>query len=750
MSRSLESVKKSIGSLSTGLKVLGAAFAVRELGDFIKSNLEFVASIGVTAKQVGVTATQLQVYRFAALMAGLANEDLEIGLRKLTLSTGQAALGASKQTKVLEALHLQLKNADGSSVSTSKRLEELADRLSKTSDAGKRAAVEVALFGKAGQRLDPILTKGAAGLRELGKEAQDAGLIIQDNLIEQAHHASVEIGILDAQLKVSVAKEVAENASAIYGLAGALIKVTSAGLSLVSNYPRIASALAGAAVGARFGGLPGAVIGAAGGAIAGKKLADANTDPKFRASELRASLSNLREARTLYHAQPNARHKGNLEAAIANSQYQTGLASSARNARAVGETQNQPNIDIPSFLGGGGGRPKRAPQDRTNQNLKAYQDQSDNLDRQVLQAKRANLYDVQAIAETNRQEVAVETDKLLKDLSIDAAKNPILAAHKDELAAKIKQVQTEKLKTIKTEEADRLSLELINLQLAANDNEKTLLHAQDQLADTAKERNRIQTRILQLDREDEELKLRDTIAHSHDAAAAEAARVRLAALPQIYGALQQGVDRSTEGPGKAYLRSVTLSKDQLKESIESIKVAGLQNLNEGITQAILGAKSLGAVFKNVANSIIADLLRIAVQKYITNAIAGALFGNGGGGSSGGGIGSSIFGIFKSAANVSSSAKFAKIPGHADGTSSTAPGFAIVGERGPELVRFSGGQQVIPNHLLGGGGTHISVEASPYFDVRVNGHITQAAPIIASAGADIGMARSAYRQGRRVA
>jgi hypothetical protein len=41
-------------------------------------------------------------------------------------------------------------------------------------------------------------------------------------------------------------------------------------------------------------------------------------------------------------------------------------------------------------------------------------------------------------------------------------------------------------------------------------------------------------------------------------------------------------------------------------------------------------------------------------------------------------------------------------GHfAGGTSGAAPGWAWVGERGPELVRMRGGEQVIPNHKLGG-------------------------------------------------
>ena len=39
--------------------------------------------------------------------------------------------------------------------------------------------------------------------------------------------------------------------------------------------------------------------------------------------------------------------------------------------------------------------------------------------------------------------------------------------------------------------------------------------------------------------------------------------------------------------------------------------------------------------------------------------------------------------------------------YAGGTSSAAPGLAVVGERGPELVRFRGGEQVIPGYAAGG-------------------------------------------------
>ena len=45
----------------------------------------------------------------------------------------------------------------------------------------------------------------------------------------------------------------------------------------------------------------------------------------------------------------------------------------------------------------------------------------------------------------------------------------------------------------------------------------------------------------------------------------------------------------------------------------------------------------------------------------------------------------------------------KIPAFADGVTNFSGGLALVGERGPELVRLPRGSDVIPNHMLGGAG-----------------------------------------------
>ena len=76
---------------------------------------------------------------------------------------------------------------------------------------------------------------------------------------------------------------------------------------------------------------------------------------------------------------------------------------------------------------------------------------------------------------------------------------------------------------------------------------------------------------------------------------------------------------------------------------------------------------------------------------------------------------------------------------------------LVGERGPELFTAPGTGRIISNDNMPGRETRISVEASPYFDVRVDGRVVQAAPAIANAGAMQAQAmgaRSARRTVRR--
>lgn len=77
---------------------------------------------------------------------------------------------------------------------------------------------------------------------------------------------------------------------------------------------------------------------------------------------------------------------------------------------------------------------------------------------------------------------------------------------------------------------------------------------------------------------------------------------------------------------------------------------------------------------------------------------------------------------------------------------------LVGEKGPELFQPRSMGRIVPNNELGSGRVEVRVVPSPYFDAQVDGiaanRVAVAAPSIAQAGAEGGVARMSYRQSRR--
>lgn len=207
------------------------------------------------------------------------------------------------------------------------------------------------------------------------------------------------------------------------------------------------------------------------------------------------------------------------------------------------------------------------------------------------------------------------------------------------------------------------------------------------LADTEQARKAVSLRLYDAAVERERIRLQEII----DAEAigtvtkeeADLARQRLADLKANAPLGRAAVARANETEVERYTRNLNATPEMINEAIDGIKIDGLEALNDGLTRAIMGAENLGDMFSRVADQIIADLLRIAIQQTIIRPLANLLFGGSGGGGGGGGILSALFAGF-----------FA--------TGGTIPRgqFGIVGERGPEPVfATAGGVGVLPNSSL---------------------------------------------------
>jgi hypothetical protein len=134
--------------------------------------------------------------------------------------------------------------------------------------------------------------------------------------------------------------------------------------------------------------------------------------------------------------------------------------------------------------------------------------------------------------------------------------------------------------------------------------------------------------------------------------------------------------------------------EQANEAMRNVAQDGIRSLADGLTAVVTGTAKLGDVFKQVAQQIITDLIRIQIQQMLMSLATSA-------------------GI--------------PLPGlsgaRAMGGPVLAGGAYLVGERGPEVFMPRGSGEIIPNHALGGGMTvnaPITI-SGPVSNPRETGH-----------------------------
>lgn len=292
------SAGKSLGVIKSAFAGLVAAVSVREISQMVTASLDAVGGLGELAQQAGVTTDTLQILQYATTQTGVSAEELHAGLARLTRTIGQAAEGNKAAISAFEALGVKILDASGKARSTDAVLLDVAAALAKIPDPSARAAREVALFGKSGQQLDPILNGLNGTMGQFSDGAYRAGMVIENSLIGQADKASDHIAELRKQFSDEFNRSIAENAEKFellaVGYAHVLEQLVKIAAWMADN-PEVLGALGGAYAGSKVGGVAGALVGGVGGGVAAG-IADEMTTPSPTAANIKATRQALRQA----------------------------------------------------------------------------------------------------------------------------------------------------------------------------------------------------------------------------------------------------------------------------------------------------------------------------------------------------------------------------------------------------------------------------------------------------------------------
>lgn len=181
-----------------------------------------------TSKVTGFTVEELQKLKYAAERVDVSYETMTGSITKLTK-------GMASGNKAFDKLGVNIKKADGSMRDATDVWYEAVEALGKIENETERDAVSMEIFGKSAMEMAGIVDDGGKSLKELGEEAEKAGVIMGQDAVEDAGKFNDALDKLKATASASFAKAGATLAEQLLPMLEKLVDWVSKVLTWFAN-----------------------------------------------------------------------------------------------------------------------------------------------------------------------------------------------------------------------------------------------------------------------------------------------------------------------------------------------------------------------------------------------------------------------------------------------------------------------------------------------------------------------------------
>lgn len=645
MRTGMNSVSNAFTLATRAAGVFGLSLGVAALVNFGRRSLDAAGGLGEMAEQLGITTDSLQTYQFAAAQSGVSTEEMQVAIQRFTRSIGDARDGSDTAVKAVRALGGEFERMVASGASIDALLLAFADRIAITGDRTVAAARGADLMGRGFQRFLPIFQSGAAGIQAFAAQLDNMGARLDEDAIRKADGASDAIARMNFQ-------------------------VNALAQSLVS---RLAPAIESAARGWN--------------ALINPTLDQEIVKANNRLIELRNELARLGE-------QQGLTPRGVLEPAIARTKREIEVMEK-RVAELIGkareqavQTPNPPAADAaagPAGPAASGGLTST----RDRQLIQGLEIQRDSIDQVGAALLRVKL----------EREIDEKGQRLYSDATIATAvaiqEQTDALTRASEAGKMFAQISAD---NAKQQEDDRLK---------ARERSDAILQMRSQI-EVSIQREHDDTRALT-----------QALGESQRAYEEEAEFIRIRNQYRAAGIPLYG--QEIEAARRLAARNVEANRNLERTGAASQELANFMDrsfdrIGAAITDATVKGKDGFIDMGSIGRAVLAELQQEAIKLSLINPFKNWAFGQNNPTSDDvfGKIFGAVGSIFGGASASGFSAGTASLPnfgaatvtpGFAAGTDNAPPGWALVGEQGPELVRFRGSEQVFSNaesRAMGGG------------------------------------------------
>jgi lambda family phage tail tape measure protein len=189
MRRLIGTMDSGFGQIKSLAKGAGAAiaayFAAEKLLGLAKQALETGDRLNKLSQSTGITVETLSSLKYAAELADLDLDSLAKGVGILSRNMFEAQGGTGEAAEAIKALGLSIQDTQGNLLGSDAVLGQIADKFEGMRDGAGKTALAMKLFGKSGAALIPLLNQGSSSLAEMRAEAEKMGLVMSTETAQQ-------------------------------------------------------------------------------------------------------------------------------------------------------------------------------------------------------------------------------------------------------------------------------------------------------------------------------------------------------------------------------------------------------------------------------------------------------------------------------------------------------------------------------------------------------------------------------------
>lgn len=202
MSTGSQNFVRGLNMAGSALKAFAAAEAVRQMVGFVHAAIDVGDQLDDMSTRTGIAVSELGKYTVAAELGGTTMDSVAKSINKLNKNLIDADDGTGTAAAAFRALNINIRDSSGQLKGADDIITEVADRFHKFPDGPTKAALAMAIFGKSGTDMIPMLNDGSEAIKKYG-------LVIDKDFTTAAHGFNDRLTLMGVgvkQLGIDMAK----------------------------------------------------------------------------------------------------------------------------------------------------------------------------------------------------------------------------------------------------------------------------------------------------------------------------------------------------------------------------------------------------------------------------------------------------------------------------------------------------------------------------------------------------------------